>query len=388
MVFSIRDLFFHSISQAASVKKCGHPTSRSNPEQLLKVDGGSSAVCSLELPQLPASRRSSCVKSMKHQRLPRHQPESHHHQHQHVCRSPASHRVAIGSGQVLPALRSPSKMAEILTVMTVCVTLVCASGVTVAVIPRRSTDGRRYSVATVDAMVQEALKARRELRQSENSFAEQVNIFGDRQETNSSLMLKREETNSKAFEQRFGSRGGTDTLVLQQTNQRTTFHAEHRLGFKSSSSSKMTSHQPGLSAETRSRTDRNSSNRQKRATQDGTDTHPNVLTPEQEDSLGTMVGEVMACEHIPGLALGISKGGKRQSEGYGVADMETGRPVDSNTLFGIGSNTKAFTAATLSQLMLSAPTGKKWVVLSVPVNGEWVVLSVPAEWNEWEMLGM
>ncbi|PVD34756.1 hypothetical protein C0Q70_06033 [Pomacea canaliculata] len=121
----------------------------------------------------------------------------------------------------------------------------------------------------------------------------------------------------------------------------------------------MTSHQPVVSAETRSRTHRNSSSRQKRATQDGTDTHPNVLTPEQEDSLGTLVGEVMACEHIPGLALGISKGGKRQSEGYGVADMETGRPVDSNTLFGIGSNTKAFTAATLSQLMLTAPTGKK-----------------------------
>ncbi|XP_025087721.1 uncharacterized protein LOC112560245 isoform X2 [Pomacea canaliculata] len=122
----------------------------------------------------------------------------------------------------------------------------------------------------------------------------------------------------------------------------------------------MTSHQPVVSAETRSRTHRNSSSRQKRATQDGTDTHPNVLTPEQEDSLGTLVGEVMACEHIPGLALGISKGGKRQSEGYGVADMETGRPVDSNTLFGIGSNTKAFTAATLSQLMLTAPTGKKF----------------------------
>lgn len=361
MVSTIRDLLFHSISQAASVKKCGHPTSGSNREQLLRVDGGSSAVCRLlQLTQLPTSRRSSCVKSMKHQRLPRHQPQSHHHQHQHVSRSPASHRVAIGSGQVLPALRSPTKMAEILTVMTVCVTLVCASGVTAAVIPRRSTEGRRrYSVATVDAMVQEALKARRELRQSENSFAVQVNIFGDRQETNSSLMLKREETNSKAFERRLGSRAGTDTLVLQQTNQRTTFHAEHRLGFKSSRSSKMTSHQPVVSAETRSRNDRNSSNRQKRATQDGTDTHPNVLTPEQEDSLGTLVGEVMACEHIPGLALGISKGGKRQSEGYGVADMETGRPVDSNTLFGIGSNTKAFTAATLSQLMLTAPTGKK-----------------------------
>nr|KAG5690015.1 hypothetical protein BaRGS_007317 [Batillaria attramentaria] len=85
-----------------------------------------------------------------------------------------------------------------------------------------------------------------------------------------------------------------------------------------------------------------------------------VLSMEQEDRLGTLIGEVMSCQNIPGLSLGVVRRGVRQALGYGVADMDTGRPVDSDTLFGIGSNTKAFAAATLAHLMTTLPAEKRF----------------------------
>ena len=71
------------------------------------------------------------------------------------------------------------------------------------------------------------------------------------------------------------------------------------------------------------------------------------------------VFQVLACQNIPGLSLGMVRGGVRQALGYGVADMETARPVDEDTLFGIGSNTKAFAAATMVRLMVSLPFDKR-----------------------------
>ena len=71
------------------------------------------------------------------------------------------------------------------------------------------------------------------------------------------------------------------------------------------------------------------------------------------------VFQVLACQNIPGLSLGMVRGGVRQALGYGVADMETARPVDEDTLFGIGSNTKAFAAATMVKLMVSLPFEKR-----------------------------
>ena len=67
----------------------------------------------------------------------------------------------------------------------------------------------------------------------------------------------------------------------------------------------------------------------------------------------------MSCQNIPGLSLGMVRSGVRQGLGYGVADMETARPVDEDTLFGIGSNTKAFAAATMANLMVSLPADKR-----------------------------
>lgn len=87
-----------------------------------------------------------------------------------------------------------------------------------------------------------------------------------------------------------------------------------------------------------------------------------VLTFEQEDNLAAFIGELMACQNIPGLTLALVRGGVRQGLGYGVGNMETARPVDEDTLFGIGSNTKAFAAATVAYVMSNAslPADKKF----------------------------
>ena len=55
---------------------------------------------------------------------------------------------------------------------------------------------------------------------------------------------------------------------------------------------------------------------------------------------------------VPGLAVAIVKdNGIIFAEGFGVQDIETGAPVNSQTMFPIASNTKAFTASALAILV-------------------------------------
>ena len=55
---------------------------------------------------------------------------------------------------------------------------------------------------------------------------------------------------------------------------------------------------------------------------------------------------------VPGLAVAIVKDGKVVlAKGYGVRKLSDPTPVDENTLFGIASNTKAFTSAALAMLI-------------------------------------
>jgi CubicO group peptidase (beta-lactamase class C family) len=55
---------------------------------------------------------------------------------------------------------------------------------------------------------------------------------------------------------------------------------------------------------------------------------------------------------VPGIAIAIVKDGKVVlAKGYGIRKMGDATPVDENTLFGIGSNTKAFTSAALASLV-------------------------------------
>ncbi len=56
--------------------------------------------------------------------------------------------------------------------------------------------------------------------------------------------------------------------------------------------------------------------------------------------------------NVPGMAVAIVKDGKVIfSKGYGVRNVDTGEPVDGNTLFAIASNTKSFTAASLAMMV-------------------------------------
>lgn len=70
-----------------------------------------------------------------------------------------------------------------------------------------------------------------------------------------------------------------------------------------------------------------------------------------KDSLDAYVQKALINWHIPGVAVCIVKDGKVEwMKGYGVAEWGTDKKVDENTLFGIGSNTKAFTS-TLAALL-------------------------------------
>jgi CubicO group peptidase (beta-lactamase class C family) len=68
--------------------------------------------------------------------------------------------------------------------------------------------------------------------------------------------------------------------------------------------------------------------------------------------LDAYVGRVQQAFEVPGLSVAIVKDGKVVlAKGYGVRKLGEPARVDENTLFGIGSNTKAFTSAALASLV-------------------------------------
>jgi CubicO group peptidase (beta-lactamase class C family) len=68
--------------------------------------------------------------------------------------------------------------------------------------------------------------------------------------------------------------------------------------------------------------------------------------------LDTYVANSMKTFEVPGIAVAIVKDGKIVvAKGYGVRRLGDPAPVDENTMFGIGSNTKAFTTAALAGLV-------------------------------------
>jgi CubicO group peptidase (beta-lactamase class C family) len=70
-----------------------------------------------------------------------------------------------------------------------------------------------------------------------------------------------------------------------------------------------------------------------------------------KDSLDAYVERSLAEWQIPGVAVCVVKDGKVVvMKGYGVKEMGTNNKVDENTLFMIGSNSKAFTATALAML--------------------------------------
>jgi CubicO group peptidase (beta-lactamase class C family) len=68
--------------------------------------------------------------------------------------------------------------------------------------------------------------------------------------------------------------------------------------------------------------------------------------------IDTLVERSMKAFDVPGIAVAIVKDGKViHSKGYGVRSLNTTQKVDENTLFGIASNSKAFTSAALGILI-------------------------------------
>jgi len=68
--------------------------------------------------------------------------------------------------------------------------------------------------------------------------------------------------------------------------------------------------------------------------------------------LDSYVATSMKTFDVPGIAVAIVKDGKIVlAKGYGVRELGDATPVDEHTMFGIGSNTKAFTTAALATLV-------------------------------------
>jgi len=79
-----------------------------------------------------------------------------------------------------------------------------------------------------------------------------------------------------------------------------------------------------------------------------------TIAQSEKDSLflDNYIRQAVEKYHSPGLAVGIIKNGKIVlANGYGYRNTETGEKVDENTLFGIASCSKAFTAACIAILV-------------------------------------
>ena len=74
--------------------------------------------------------------------------------------------------------------------------------------------------------------------------------------------------------------------------------------------------------------------------------------PMNSAAIDSLAERTLRAFDVPGVAVCVIKDGKViHSKGYGVRSLDTRQPVDENTLFGIASNSKAFTTAALGILV-------------------------------------
>ena len=77
-----------------------------------------------------------------------------------------------------------------------------------------------------------------------------------------------------------------------------------------------------------------------------------------QTEIDAFVQSVMTQFKVPGISLAIVKDGAAVvTQGYGVKSLSTGEKTDGHTLFGIASNTKAFTASALGMLVEEGKLG-------------------------------
>lgn len=71
----------------------------------------------------------------------------------------------------------------------------------------------------------------------------------------------------------------------------------------------------------------------------------------EEKKLDELIQNTLKTFDVPGMSVGIVKGGKMiYSKGFGVRSLTTKQPMDDNTLVGIASNSKGFTCTALAIL--------------------------------------
>jgi CubicO group peptidase (beta-lactamase class C family) len=71
----------------------------------------------------------------------------------------------------------------------------------------------------------------------------------------------------------------------------------------------------------------------------------------QADNVGDYIKNEMRFQRIPGLATAIVREAEVRKQGYGLANLEDGTPVTTQTVFQIGSMTKQFTSFAVMQLV-------------------------------------
>lgn len=75
------------------------------------------------------------------------------------------------------------------------------------------------------------------------------------------------------------------------------------------------------------------------------------ISEEQRQSVETFIADWLTQHRIPGAAVAVAEEGSVVAEGFGARTLENNTPVTGDTLFGIGSCTKAFTATAIMQLV-------------------------------------
>jgi len=98
--------------------------------------------------------------------------------------------------------------------------------------------------------------------------------------------------------------------------------------------------------------------------------------PQSIDELKDAIGEVLAKYHVPGVGIAlVSKDKVLWTGGIGKADLQTGRPVDADTMFRIGSITKGFVALSILQLQaqgkISLDSKVSDLAPEVPIDNRW-----------------
>jgi CubicO group peptidase (beta-lactamase class C family) len=77
-----------------------------------------------------------------------------------------------------------------------------------------------------------------------------------------------------------------------------------------------------------------------------------LAQPITSPEIDALVEKTLKAFDVPGIAVAVVKDGKIiHAKGYGVRSLATKQKVDENTLFGIASNSKAFTVAALGMLI-------------------------------------